>query len=96
MFLLKKNQKYFQYKEKNNTGLIFKVNDILLDVESYQGGLGIKRFYKDKYGYHGSLDFSYSSSSNSIVIELGNTIEKHLAEGRVENSKNNIGKYIRM
>ena len=75
--------KIFSIEDKNNTGLIFNVNDILMDIESYQGGVGIKYFYKDKTAYRGSLDFSYSDSSSTWVFNLGNSIERHLIEGRV-------------
>ncbi len=75
--------KIFSIEDKNNTGLIFNVNDILMDIESYQGGVGIKHFYKDKTAYRGSLDFSYSDSSSTWVFNLGNSIERHLIEGRV-------------
>ena len=79
----RKKTKIFSIEDKNNTGLIFNVNDIRMDIESYQGGVGIKHFYKDKTAYRGSLDFSYSDSSSTWVFNLGNSIERHLIEGRV-------------
>ena len=55
-----KIQQIFSIGETNNTGLIFNINDLLLDIESYQGGLGVKYFYSDKIAYRGSLNFSYA------------------------------------
>ncbi len=78
-----KIQKIFSIEDTKNTGLIFNVNDVLLDIESYQGGLGVKHFYNDKIAYRGSLDFSYADSSNTLILNLGNSIEYHSVKGRV-------------
>ena len=78
-----KISKIFLIEETSNTGLIFNINDILLDIESYQGGLGVKHFVNDKFAYRGSLDFSYADSSNTLILNLGNSIEYHPIKGRV-------------
>ncbi len=78
-----KVSKIFSIEETNNTGLIFNINDILLDIESYQGGLGVKHFLNDKIAYRGSLDFSYTDSSDTLILNLGNSIEYHPIKGRV-------------
>ncbi len=78
-----KISKIFSIEETSNTGLIFNINDILLDIESYQGGLGVKHFVNDKYAYRGSLDFFYADSSNTLILNLGNSIEYHPIKGRV-------------
>ena len=75
--------KIFLIEETSNTGLIFNINDILLDIESYQGGLGVKHFVNDKFAYRGSLDFSYADSSDTLIFNLGNSIEYHPIKGRV-------------
>jgi hypothetical protein len=64
-------------------GIIFNVSNILLDVESYQGGIGFKWFFKDTLAYRGSFDFGYSDSSSALHITLGNTLEYHFVLGRV-------------
>jgi hypothetical protein len=58
-------------------GIIFNVSDILLDIESYQGGVGFKWFFTDSFAYRGSFDFGYSDSSSSLNIKLGNSLEYH-------------------
>jgi len=71
-----------EYAGKKN-GIIFNVDDILLDIESYQGGIGVKHYFNEKFAYRGSIDFSYIDSSSSLTLNLGNSIEKHLLTGRV-------------
>ena len=83
-------EEYAQYKHgmfsKQNpykTGIIFNVNDILLDVESYQGGIGLKRYFNDSWAYRAAFDFGYSNSSDSWLISVGNTFEYHFISGRI-------------
>ena len=78
-----KISKIFLIEETSNTGLIFNINDILLDIESYQNGLGVKHFISDKFAYRVSLDFSYADSSDTLILNLGNSIEYHPIKGRV-------------
>ena len=42
-------------KNDKKTGIIFNVTDILLDLESYQGGVGIKRYSTDSLAYRVSI-----------------------------------------
>lgn len=75
------NNIYTQNAEK--TGIIFNVNDILLDLDSYQGGIGFKRYFTDSLAYRAAFDFSYSDSSSSLLVSLGNTLEYHFIRGRI-------------
>jgi len=77
----KKEDLFIQNAKK--TGIIFNVNDILLDIESYQGGIGLKRYTSDSFAYRVSIDFSYTNDANSILVALNNTFEYHLVSGRV-------------
>ena len=65
------------------TGIIFNVNDILLDVESYQGGIGLKRYFSDQGAYRAAFNFGYSNSSNSWLVSVGNTVEHHFVTGQI-------------
>ena len=73
----------FSRENPYKTGIIFNVNDILLDVESYQGGIGLKRYFKDAWAYRAAFDFGYSNSSDSWLISVGNTFEYHFITGRI-------------
>jgi len=70
-------------KNDKKTGIIFNVTDILLDLESYQGGVGIKRYSTDSLAYRVSFDFNYTDKSSSWLLVLGNTLEYHFIRGRV-------------
>lgn len=74
---------WFSTENPYKTGIIFNVTDILLDLDSYQGGIGIKRYFKDPWAYRLAFDFGYSNSSNSWLISLGNTLEYHIITGRI-------------
>jgi len=73
----------FSRENPYKTGIIFNVDDILLDVESYQGGIGLKRYFKDQGAYRVALDFEYSNSFDSLLVSLGNTLEYHIITGRI-------------
>ena len=74
---------WFSIENPYKTGIIFNVSSILLDVESYQGGIGIKRYFKDPWAYRLAFDFGYSNSSNSWLVSIGNTFEYHITTGRI-------------
>ncbi|MFW6139180.1 MAG: hypothetical protein ACOC7U_08405 [Spirochaetota bacterium] len=73
----------FSRKNPHKTGLIFNVNDILLDVDSYQGGVGLKRYWKEKMAYRAMFDFGYSKSSSSWLVSAGGTVEHHFIPGQI-------------
>ena len=80
----KKDSNLFKLEnKKDKTGLIFNTNDLLLDIESYQGGLGIKRYLKEDTAIRGLLDFNYSKANNSFLINVGASLEHHLSSGRI-------------
>ena len=73
----------FTRENPYKTGIIFNVNSIMLDVESYQGGIGLKRYFRDKWAYRAAFDFGYSNSSNSWLVSIGNTFEYHFITARI-------------
>ncbi len=64
------------------TGFIFNTDNILFDVEGYQGGVGFK-YRGDKLVYRVMTDFSFSSSTNKLTAGTGLAIEKHLRDGKI-------------
>lgn len=73
----------FSTENPCKTGVIFNVDDILLDLGSYRGGIGFKRYISDQWAVRGLLDFSASSSSNSWLFTLRGTLEHHFMTGRL-------------
>ena len=73
----------FSKENPYKTGIIFNVSSILLEAESYQGGIGIKRYFKEDWAYRAAIDFGYSSSSNSWLVSFGNTFEYHVSSGNI-------------
>lgn len=65
------------------TGVVFNVDDILLDLESYQGGIGFKRYVGDQWAVRGLFDAGASTSSNSWLLTLGGALEYHFSTGRL-------------
>jgi hypothetical protein len=68
---------------KGYIGLLFNINDILLNIESYQGGIGLKYFIGEKLAYRGLFDFSYTNQSNAFSISIGNGLLYHFITGRL-------------
>ncbi|WP_028974593.1 outer membrane beta-barrel protein [Spirochaeta cellobiosiphila] len=73
---------------KIETGFLFSTSDISLDLEGYEGGLGIKWLYENmalRTSAHLLLD--YSTDNDPGISEqgwgLGTTFEWHFKEGRV-------------
>ena len=64
-------------------GFIFNTNNILLDIDSYQAGIGIKVLKKNNVALRFLGDLFYSNSVNSTSVTIGVTYEKHLNPGRV-------------
>jgi hypothetical protein len=63
-----------------NIGFIFNTNSILLEVESYQAGIGMK-FGDDNLSVRGLLDIYYIHSASLFTIDLGAAIEYHFITG---------------
>jgi len=68
--------------EGYDIGVIFNTDDLLMDFESYQGGVGLK-LSGEKLAYRILFDVFYSTASDSLASSLGFAIERHLATGRV-------------
>jgi hypothetical protein len=63
-------------------GIVFSATNILLDVESYEGGIGAK-FAKGDLCLRGAFDFLLSGASNTFSVNVGATGEYHLSPGRI-------------
>jgi hypothetical protein len=68
--------------DDNRWGVVFNTDDITLDLESYQGGVGIK-WLRRTWGIRSVMDLFYSSESKTFSSILGGTLEYHLATGLV-------------
>ena len=66
----------------HDIGVIFNTDDLLLDFESYQGGMGLK-IADDKNAYRLLVDAFYSTASESIALTLGAAYERHFVQGRI-------------
>ncbi len=64
------------------TGFIFNTDNILFDIEGYQGGVGFK-YRGESWFYRFMVDFSLSSSTNKLVVGSGLAMEKHLRTGKI-------------
>ena len=64
-------------------GFIFNTNNLLLDIDSYQAGVGIKVLRDDNVALRLLGDLFYSYSANTFSTTLGVTFEKHFKPGRV-------------
>jgi hypothetical protein len=69
-------------KGSQDLGIVFSTGDLLLDLESYQGGLGGKIGW-GAYSLRGAFDFLLSSASGAFSISAGATGEYHLIPGPV-------------
>ena len=70
-------------KESPPWGFIFNTSNLLLDIESYQAGVGIKTLHDNNVAIRYLGDIFYSNSANSFSGTLGITYEKHFKPGRV-------------
>jgi hypothetical protein len=66
----------------NDLGLIFSTDNILLGLESYQAGLGVKIGW-GKICLRGAFDFLINGASRSFSLNIGATGEYHLAPGPI-------------
>lgn len=63
-------------------GFIFSAENILLDLNDYNGGVGMKMAF-EKFSLRLMADFGYSSSAKIISGDLGASIEKRFRDGRI-------------
>jgi hypothetical protein len=64
-------------KAPTDVGIIFNTNSILLDLESYQAGLGAKLGWDDLY-IRAFFDLVASGVSQTFALNMGATVEYHL------------------
>jgi hypothetical protein len=67
---------------KFDCGIIFNTSDILLSLESYQGGIGMK-FGWGNIALRGTFDVLYNGSADAFNINGGIGLEYHLFKGPV-------------
>jgi hypothetical protein len=65
-----------------HVGFIFSSEDILLGLDDYNGGVGIKLLLPT-ISLRFMADFGYSNSADIISGDLGVTLEKRIREGRI-------------
>jgi hypothetical protein len=70
------------YLRTVDIGIIFNTDSLLLDYESYQGGIGAK-LYDGPLAYRLTTDLYLSTISESRAITLGLGAEYHFSNGRV-------------
>ncbi len=70
-------------KESPPWGFIFNTNNLLMDIDSYQAGVGFKTLHDNNVAIRYLADVFYSSSPEAYSGTLGVTYEKHLKTGRV-------------
>ena len=67
---------------ERDLGVIFNTNDILLDLESYQGGVGAK-IGLGPYVLRPMADILLNTGVNPFSLTLGAELEKHILPGPV-------------
>lgn len=67
-------------KEVLDFGLVLEMPDILMDVESYQGGIGAK-FGLQKLALRAQLDMDLTPSAGAYSFAVGLGLEKHFLSG---------------
>ena len=63
-------------------GVIFNTSDLLLDLESYQGGLGVK-IGLDGFKLRAMADVLLNTGFNPFSLTVGAVLEKHILPGPV-------------
>ncbi|MBI9097867.1 MAG: hypothetical protein JEY91_05295 [Spirochaetaceae bacterium] len=69
-------------KEKRNWGFIFNTSSVLLDLESYQAGVGLKLLLNNDMALRFLLNGEYDSGTSFFSASLGTTFEKHFLRRR--------------
>ncbi len=67
---------------KYDMGIIFNTTNVLLDIESYQGGIGMK-IGGEKYTYRFLLDLLINTGFSPFSISAGAALEKHFISGPI-------------
>lgn len=70
------------YLQKVDLGIILNTDSLLLDYESYQGGVGAK-LNDGPFAYRLTSDLYFSTVSDSRVITLGLGVEYHFSNTRL-------------
>ena len=65
-----------------NMGLIFNTTNILMDLDSYQGGFGFKGSL-EKYELRSMADFLFRNNPNAFAINFSFALEEHFMPGRI-------------
>jgi hypothetical protein len=63
-------------------GILFNTNDLLLGLQSYQGGVGAKIGW-GSVCVRGLIDFAFNKSAQSFAIGAGTTFEYHPLSGPI-------------
>ena len=61
----------------SHSAFIFNTNNLLLDLDSYQGGVGFKLLLDNQYAFRFLIDGYYSNSLNTFSFTLGTAFEGH-------------------
>jgi len=69
-------------KSENHIGFIFSTDNLLMNINDYNGGIGIKMMFP-KLSARFLVDFGYSKSTGIFSTDLGFTLEKRMREGRI-------------
>jgi len=63
-------------------GILFNTNDLLLDLEGFQGGVGVKVNLND-WMVRGTADLVLSNQLDPLLLSLGAVLEHHLWPGPI-------------
>ncbi len=63
--------------DKGTLGFIFNAENLLLDIESYQGGVGMKYRFNEVSSLRTLIDIYYSNNFNTFSSIAGITYENH-------------------
>jgi hypothetical protein len=66
----------------SDLGLIFCANNIFLDLESYEAGIGAKMAFND-FALRGSIDLGYFGATQAFSVNLGLAVESHFMPGAI-------------
>jgi hypothetical protein len=67
---------------KYDLGFVLNAQNLLLDIESYEGGIGVK-ISKGKLVFRGAADLLINTDFNPFSITLGAALEKHFLPGPI-------------
>ncbi|MBB6479270.1 hypothetical protein [Spirochaeta isovalerica] len=81
-YLIGQDTQKNEEKKINHIGFIFSTETLLIDLDDYNGGIGIK-LVLPSINFRIMGDFGYSKSSEVISGDLGIAIEKKVRNGRI-------------